>query len=64
MNSLTVPNSILLEEVAAVLDRGREAVITPTGNSMLPFLRGGALPDQDRLGAFALEDGHVFRLKA
>ena len=41
MNSLTVPNSILLEEVAAVLDRGREAVITPTGNSMLPFIRGG-----------------------
>ena len=41
MNSLTVPNSILLEEVAAVLDKGREAVITPTGNSMLPFIRGG-----------------------
>ena len=41
MNSLTVPNSILLEEVAAGLDKGREAVITPTGNSMLPFIRGG-----------------------
>lgn len=41
MNSLTVPNDILLEEVAAVLDEGREAVITPTGNSMLPFIRGG-----------------------
>ena len=41
MNSLTVPNHILLEEVAAVLDEGREAVITPTGNSMLPFIRSG-----------------------
>lgn len=37
----TLPNEILLGEVAAVLREGREAVIMPTGNSMLPFIRGG-----------------------
>ena len=41
MDKRTFPNEILLEEVAAVLQEGREAVITPTGNSMLPFIRNG-----------------------
>ena len=41
MDKRTLPNDILLGEVAAVLDEGREAVIIPTGNSMLPFIRGG-----------------------
>ena len=41
MDKRTLPNDILLGEVAAVLREGREAVITPTGNSMLPFIRGG-----------------------
>jgi hypothetical protein len=41
MDKRTVPNEILLEEVAAVLQEGREAVFIPTGNSMLPFIRGG-----------------------
>lgn len=41
MDKRSIPNEILLEEVAAVLREGREAVITPTGNSMLPFIRGG-----------------------
>ena len=41
MDKRTVPNEILLGEVAAVLQEGREAVIIPTGNSMLPFIRGG-----------------------
>ena len=41
MDKRTLPNEILLGEVAAVLREGREAVITPTGNSMLPFIRGG-----------------------
>jgi hypothetical protein len=41
MDKRTIPNEILLGEVAAVLREGREAVITPTGNSMLPFIRGG-----------------------
>ncbi len=41
MDKRTLPNDVLLGEVAAVLDEGREAVIIPTGNSMLPFIRGG-----------------------
>lgn len=41
MNKVTIPNSVLFEEVAVVLQEGREAVITPTGNSMRPFIRGG-----------------------
>lgn len=41
MNKRTVPNDILLGEVAAVLQEGREAVILPTGKSMLPFIREG-----------------------
>ena len=39
MDKRTVPNDILLGEVAAVLQEGREAVILPTGKSMLPFIR-------------------------
>ena len=39
MDKRTVPNDILLGEVAAVLQEGREAVILPTGRSMLPFIR-------------------------
>ena len=41
MDKRTLPNEILLGEVAAILQEGREAVIIPTGNSMLPFIRGG-----------------------
>jgi len=41
MHKMTLPNEILLGEVAAILREGREAVIIPTGNSMLPFIRGG-----------------------
>ena len=41
MDKRTVPNDILLGEVAAVLQEGREAVILPTGRSMLPFIREG-----------------------
>lgn len=41
MDKKTYPNALLLGEVAAVLDEGREAIILPTGNSMLPFIRGG-----------------------
>ena len=41
MDKWTLPNEILLGEVAAVMQEGREAVIIPTGNSMLPFIRGG-----------------------
>ena len=41
MDKKILPNEILLAEVAAVLREGREAVIMPTGNSMLPFIHGG-----------------------
>ena len=41
MDKKTYPNALLFGEVAAVLDEGREAIILPTGNSMLPFIRGG-----------------------
>lgn len=41
MDKRTLPNDVLLGEVATVLESGREAVFIPTGNSMLPFIRGG-----------------------
>lgn len=41
MDKRIIPNEILFTEVDAILREGREAVITPTGNSMLPFIRGG-----------------------
>ena len=41
MDKRVLPNDILLGEVAAVLQEGREAVILPTGKSMLPFIREG-----------------------
>ena len=41
MDKRVLPNDILLGEVGAVLQEGREAVITPTGTSMLPFIRSG-----------------------
>lgn len=41
MDKRSLPNVFLLGEVASVLRDGREAVIIPTGNSMLPFIRGG-----------------------
>ena len=38
---ITLPNEILLEEVAALLDEGREVEIMSKGTSMLPFIVGG-----------------------
>ena len=38
---MKIPNGVLFEEVAAVLQEGREAVILPTGKSMRPFIREG-----------------------
>ena len=39
MDKRTLPNEVLLGEVAAVLRDGREAVIIPSGNSMLTTAR-------------------------
>ena len=41
MDKKTFPNALLLGEVAAVLNEGRDAIIIPTGNSMLPCIQGG-----------------------
>jgi len=40
MEHVSLPNEILLGEVAQLLSEGREVVITPKGNSMRPFIRG------------------------
>ena len=55
MDKMTLPNEILLGEVAAVLREGREAVIIPTGGSMLPFIHGG----RDRVVFRACPDAAV-----
>ncbi|MBR5384710.1 MAG: S24/S26 family peptidase [Bacteroidales bacterium] len=41
MDRRVVPNNVLLEDVASLLDEGREVVLAPKGNSMLPFIREG-----------------------
>lgn len=38
---ITLPNEILLEEVAALLAEGRDVEIMAKGTSMLPFIIGG-----------------------
>ena len=41
MDKRVLPNHVLLEEAAALMEEGREVCFTPLGNSMLPFIRGG-----------------------
>ena len=41
MDKRIVANEVLLEEAAALMNEGREVSLTPLGNSMLPFIRGG-----------------------
>ena len=41
MAKVILPNELILEEAGKLLEEGREVVITPLGNSMLPFIRGG-----------------------
>ena len=40
MTTVVLPNEVLIGEVAELLNAGREVVMTPKGNSMLPFIRG------------------------
>ena len=40
MTKVVLPNEVLIGEVAELLNAGREVVMTPKGNSMLPFIRG------------------------
>ena len=41
MNNMILPNEVVLEEAGKLLEEGREVVLTPLGNSMLPFIHGG-----------------------
>ena len=36
-----VPNDILIPQIAALMQEGKEVLFTPTGNSMRPFIEGG-----------------------
>lgn len=40
MEKVYLPNEVLMSEIAQLLSEGREVVMTPKGNSMLPFIRG------------------------
>ncbi len=64
MDKRTLPNEILLEEAATLLDEGRDVVIMPRGSSMLPFIRG----DRDtvtlrKMPGVAVGDMCLVRLK-
>lgn len=41
MDKKVIPNEIMLAEVGALLQEGRDVQLTPLGNSMLPFIIGG-----------------------
>lgn len=41
MNTIQLPNDILLSKVEAFLNEGKEVVIRARGNSMLPYIRDG-----------------------
>ena len=41
MDKIVLPNDIFLEEVASLLDEGRDVTLSPRGSSMLPFIREG-----------------------
>lgn len=41
MDKKIIPNDILLEEVATLLDEGRDVTLAPRGSSMLPFIVEG-----------------------
>lgn len=66
MERVTLPNEIMLGEVARLLGEGREVVFTPKGISMLPFIRGDVdsvklrQPDTLHVGDIVLAcfDGH------
>lgn len=41
MRSVTLPNEVMLPEVAKMLSEGKQVTIRAKGNSMLPFIVGG-----------------------
>lgn len=41
MNSIVIPNAVILGEVSRMLSEGHSVVLMTKGGSMLPFIRGG-----------------------
>lgn len=41
MDKLVLPNEVFLEEVATLMEEGRDVTLSPKGSSMLPFIREG-----------------------
>ena len=41
MDQRVIPNDILLEDVASLLDEGRDVTLAPKGSSMLPLIMEG-----------------------
>lgn len=41
MDKIELPNEVLLPEVEAILDEGRDVILMTKGCSMLPHIRGG-----------------------
>lgn len=41
MTEITLPNEVMMESFAALLEEGREVRFTPKGYSMRPFIEGG-----------------------
>lgn len=67
MNSIVIPNAVMLGEVSRMLCEGHSVVLMTRGNSMLPFIRGGAdsveLVREDSYGPYdivlaELSEGH------
>lgn len=60
MEKVVLPAEVVLDEVTRMLDEGRNVVLAPKGQSMLPFIREGvdkvvlAKPVQLRVGDIAL----------
>ena len=41
MTEIVLPDEVMMESLAALLDEGREVRFTPKGESMRPFIEGG-----------------------
>lgn len=41
MQKIVLPNNILIEETARILDEGKEVILCAKGNSMRPYIRDG-----------------------
>ena len=41
MTEIVLPDEVMMESLATLLDEGREVRFTPKGESMRPFIEGG-----------------------